>query len=70
MEEGVAPKCGMTSAKGQKTITSLSLELMLALTQPQSSDKADAPLRLDLRGQVPHSEKWDLGKACLLQMWM
>lgn len=60
----------MTSAKWQKTITSLFLELILPLMQPQSSDKVDAPLSLGLRGQVPHSGKWDLGKACLSQMWM
>lgn len=53
----------MTSAKWQKTITSLFLELILPLIQPQSSDKADAPLNLGLRGQVPRSGKSECGGA-------
>lgn len=37
---------GMTSAKWQKTITSLFLEVILLLMQPWFSDKADAPVNL------------------------
>lgn len=34
MNNGVASECGMTSAKGQRTVTSVCLEVILPLTWP------------------------------------